>query len=178
MNEPEPAARFEAIFRAHHRAVSGYALRRTNPATADDVVADTFLVCWRRLEDAPEDTLPWLYAVARRCLANRRRGAERAAALDRRVGAAEGSQASRDPLDIVGERDAIRVAFAQLSETDREVLRLIAWEGLNDSAAARAAGCVRATFAVRLYRARRRLAAHLALLERDPQTDPAIQEAR
>ena len=177
MNEPELTARFEAVFRAHHPVVSGYALRRTDPATAEEVVADTFLVCWRRLEEVPKDAVPWLFGVARRCLANRRREAERAVALGKRVGGAQGAQVSRDPADIVGDRDVIRIAFAQLSETDREVLRLVAWEGLNDAAAARAAGCLHATFAVRLYRARRRLAARLARLETDPQIAPAIKEA-
>src|SRR4051812_10395497 len=129
------AARFEAIFRAHHRAVLGYALRRADPARAQDVVADAFLVCWRRLDDVPADPLPWLYGVARRCLANRRRGAARRRALEVRV--AEPAYAG----DGFAERLDIHAAFRRLSERDREALALVAWEGLDHAAAARALGC-------------------------------------
>jgi RNA polymerase sigma-70 factor, ECF subfamily len=156
------ATRFEAIFRAHHRAVLGYALRRADPDTAQEVVADTFLVCWRRLEDVPPDARPWLFGVARRCLANRRRGAERQRALEARV--AEPGTAG----DAFGERLDIHAAFRRLSERDREALALVAWEGLDHAAAARALGCSRAAFAVRFHRARRRLAAQLA----EPPTAP------
>jgi DNA-directed RNA polymerase specialized sigma24 family protein len=103
------------MFRECYPVVRAYALRRAALDAAQDVVADTFLVAWRRLEDVPEDALPWLYGVARRVLANQRRSAARGAALERRV--------------------------------------------------AGAAGCSKAAFAVRLHRARARLAAELEALE-------------
>src|SRR4051812_15250435 len=78
-------ARFEAIFRAHTRAVPGYARRRPAPDTAEEVAAAAFLVCGRRPDAAPADPRPWLFGVARRCLANRRRGAQRRQALEARV---------------------------------------------------------------------------------------------
>jgi RNA polymerase sigma-70 factor (ECF subfamily) len=175
VNHPDPSARrFEAIFREHHRAVLGYALRRTNPATADDVVAETFLVCWRRLDEVPADALPWLYGVARRCLANAQRGVARRDALADRVGAAVPERGGRDLGEIAGERDALRAAFAELSENDREALRLVAWEGLDLRSAARAAGCSRTAFAVRLHRARRRLAARLEAEEAEPSNEPFV----
>lgn len=175
MNEPDSSARrFEALFRAHHRAVLGYALRRTSPPLADDVVAETFLVCWRRLEDVPDDARPWLFGVARRCLANSQRGAARRGALADRVGEATPEGGGRDPGDVAGEREAIREAFAALSENDREALRLVAWEDLDIRAAARAAGCSRAAFAVRLHRARRRLGARLAAQEAEPRNESCI----
>jgi RNA polymerase sigma-70 factor (ECF subfamily) len=89
---------------------------------APDVVAETFLVAWRRLDDVPADPLPWLYGVARRVL-------------------------------------------ARLSERDRETLMLVVWEELSSARAARAAGCTRGAFAVRLHRARARFTAQLASLE-------------
>jgi RNA polymerase sigma-70 factor (ECF subfamily) len=155
------AARLEAIFRAHHGAVLGYALRRTDRATAEEVVADAFLVCWRRLDDVPADPLPWLFAVARRCLANRRRSAGRVEALGQRVAERAAQDHGRDPGDVVGAQDAIRLALEALPEGDRELLQLVAWEGLDARRAAQALGCSRATFDVRLHRARKRLAARL-----------------
>jgi RNA polymerase sigma-70 factor, ECF subfamily len=156
------ARRFERVFRAHHDAVLAYALRRSDAAAAEEVVAETFLVCWRRLDVVPDEALPWLYGVARRVLANRRRGVSRAgAALDRLVHD-DPPATPRDPSDVMAEKDAILRALDALSERDREALRLWGWEGLDVAAGARAAGCSRAAFSVRVHRARRRLSAHLA----------------
>jgi DNA-directed RNA polymerase specialized sigma24 family protein len=72
--------RFEELFREHYRAVRGYALRRAPGDLAQDVVSETFLAAWRRLDDVPDDALPWLYGVARRVPANQRRSADRGSA--------------------------------------------------------------------------------------------------
>ena len=156
-----PAARFEELFRSHYRDVHRYALRRTDPAMAEEVANETFMVCWRKLEAVPDTPLPWLYAVARKCLANRRR------AEARRTDVADAPSAGRDPADQLAERDAILRAFTALGERDREALRLVAWEGLSTADAARAAGTSAPAFAMRLHRARRRLAAQL-----DPPLQP------
>ncbi len=79
-------ARLEALYVEHGAAVHAYARRRTDPATAEDLLAETFLVAWRRLDRVPADALPWLYATAGRLLANHRRGEARRAALVARVG--------------------------------------------------------------------------------------------
>jgi RNA polymerase sigma-70 factor (ECF subfamily) len=157
--------RFESIFREHHAAVRAYALRRAPHDMAQDVVAETFLVAWRRLDDIPADPLPWLYGVARRVLANARRSADRGLALERRLAAAAVPAGLADPGERVGEAELVRAALARLSERDRETLMLVAWEELSPARAARAAGCTRAAFAVRLHRARGRLAAQLDTLE-------------
>jgi RNA polymerase sigma-70 factor (ECF subfamily) len=170
--------RFEAVFRAHHQAVLRYALRRADPSTAEEVVADTFLVCWRRLDDVPDDPLPWLLGTARRCLANLRRSATRSAGLAARATQFDSEPEGRDPSDVLGSREIVRAAFAGLTETDREVLRLVAWDGLDLAAAARVLGCTRAAFAVRLHRARKRLASRLAAAEDAPPTPlTVLQEA-
>ena len=161
MTDSDLSAHFEAVFRAHHRAVLGYALRRCDPDTAQDVVADTFLVCWRRIDEVPSDVRPWLFGVARKAIANRRRGVRRTRSLNERAAGATAGVHGRDPGELLSERQGIRAAFAQLSERDRELLSLVAWERLDYAAAARALGCTRATFTVRLHRARRRLAARL-----------------
>jgi RNA polymerase sigma-70 factor (ECF subfamily) len=152
---------FERLFRAHVPAVRAYARRRIDPATAEDIVAETFVVCWRRFADVPEDPLPWLLAVARRCLANRRRSDDRRDALVARAGT-ELPGAVRDVADAVGERDRMLRGFATLSARDREVLALVAWEGLDVASAARVMDCSATAFKVRLHRARRRLARALA----------------
>jgi RNA polymerase sigma-70 factor (ECF subfamily) len=156
---------FESLFGDHYAAVRAYALRRARPEAAQDVVSETFLVAWRRLDDVPDDALPWLYGVARRVLANQRRSEGRGAALERRLAGAETTASPPDPADRVGENELIRVALGRLPERSREALILVAWHGLTGARAARAAGCSRAAFAVRLHRARGRLEAELAALE-------------
>jgi RNA polymerase sigma factor (sigma-70 family) len=171
---PAPRERFEALFLAHYRAVHRYALRRADPELAEEIANETFMVCWRRLDVVPDPALPWLYAVAGKCLANRRRAARR---RDRTVArlSAQPAAGARDPAERFAERDAILRAFVTLGERDREALRLVAWEGLSLTDAARAAGVSRAAFAMRVHRARRRLAASLDAPGARP--DPAVQEA-
>ena len=149
----------------------GYALRRTDPEEARDVVAETFTVVWRRLEDVPggDDALPWLLATARRQLANRRRSA---ATRDRYAAASRAADTgSRDPADEVTDRSELAAAFDRLSPDDRETLALIAWDGLRPRDAAVVQGCSAATFAVRAHRARGRLAALLETGDVSPALD-------
>jgi RNA polymerase sigma-70 factor (ECF subfamily) len=167
------------LFREHYPLVRAYALRRAAPDAAQDVIADTFLVAWRRLEDVPEDALPWLYATARRVLANQRRSASRSAALEARIAAEGPPAASIEAADSVADAEVVWQALARLSERSREALMLVGWEGLSGARAARAAGCSRAAFAVRLHRARARLADELAALEADslgPRSEPNVLE--
>jgi RNA polymerase sigma-70 factor (ECF subfamily) len=170
--EPTRRDRFDELFRANYAAVRAYALRRAPSDVAQDVVAETFLVAWRRLEDMPDDPLPWLYAVARRVLANERRSADRRAALEQRVATSAVTGGASDAADRMGDAELVRAALAELSDDHREALMLVAWHGLTGARAARAAGCSPATFAVRLHRARARLAAQLALLEQAPEAQP------
>src|SRR5258707_15307572 len=69
--------RFDALFRDHHPAVRAYARRRVPREVVDDIVSETFLVVWRRLDDVPEAPLPWLLAVARNVVGTEWRGAAR-----------------------------------------------------------------------------------------------------
>jgi RNA polymerase sigma-70 factor, ECF subfamily len=163
--EPRRDERFEDLFREHYAAVRGYALRRAPRDLAQEVVAETFLVAWRRLDDVPDDALPWLYGVARRVLANQRRSARRNVALERRLAGAVPTGGSGDPSESLGDKELVRSALARLSDREREALTLIAWHGLTGARAARAAGCTRSAFALRLHRARTRLASELSALE-------------
>jgi len=138
-----------------------YALRRTDPATAEDVVAETFVIAWRRLDDLPEPPLPWLLGVARRVLANLRRGERRRMAMLDRL--------RREPPPVSalpGAEGRELAALAALPERDREALILHAWDGLDHAGAGTVMGCSAATFAVRLHRARERFGRALADLDR------------
>ena len=146
---------FEAVYDQHATAVKEYAMRRTDPARADDVVAEVFLVAWRRLDDIPAEPRAWLFGVARRVLANeRRRVARHGAAVER----LEPLGVSADPADrpALAYR-SLEEALRQLSDRDREALLLTAWEELSHRDAARVLGVREATFTVRLHRAKRRL---------------------
>jgi RNA polymerase sigma-70 factor (ECF subfamily) len=142
--------------------VFGYAARRSSPQEAQDVVAETFLVAWRRIDDVPDDPLPWLFGVARRVLANARRGSDRRSSLGARLRLEARPSAQDDPADEVASKAAVLAALQRLSPIEHEALTLVAWEGLDIARAARAAGCTKATFSVRLHRARRRLMKELA----------------
>ena len=153
----DPQARFDALYREHAGAVTRYVRRRSEPQSADDVVADVFVVVWRRLDELPQDPLPWLLGVARRVLANHRRGDARADALRRRIGSEQRTRAATETGEEGGPT-AVWAALDSLSERDREALLLVAWEGLSTARAARVVGIGSNAFAARLYRARRRFA--------------------
>jgi RNA polymerase sigma factor (sigma-70 family) len=158
------AQRFEELYREHFRGVLGYALARLEPERAKDAAAETFLVAWRRLRDVPSDPAPWLFGVARKVVAEQLRADSRRAALVERLASPGWQQrgGAADPADQVAQRDAALAALAGLSDRDREALTLLAWHGLSAGQAAQALGVSSLSFAVRLHRARRRLASALA----------------
>jgi RNA polymerase sigma-70 factor (ECF subfamily) len=137
-------------------------MRRTQQrADAEDVVADALSVAWRRIDDVPLDDHEarlWLYGVARRTIANRRRTDERAARLSRRLAAyvENAPAADSDIVDPVDVRLGLR-ALGRLSEADQEVVRLAVWEDLSHADIAKVIGTSVPNVAVRLHRAKRRL---------------------
>jgi RNA polymerase sigma-70 factor (ECF subfamily) len=138
-----PDGRFEDCFRAHYGAVLAFAIRRLpDRATAEDAAAETFAVVWRRRDLIPEEPLPWLFGIALRVVANQRRSGERRRRLGDRLEQEAGARGeSLEPAERVHRRDAFSRAFAALAEGEREVLRLVAWDGLTAQEAARAMGC-------------------------------------
>jgi RNA polymerase sigma-70 factor (ECF subfamily) len=163
---PEPDIyrdRFERCFDQHYVRIFAFAARRVSGReSAEDVVADTFAIAWRRRDRIPEEALPWLYAIAANVIANQYRSSHRRHNLDERL-AREASVAAPgiDPADSLGGRDELAAAMARLEEAEREVLRLVAWEGLSTGDGARVVGCSPGAFRVRLHRARRKLAKEL-----------------
>lgn len=157
-------AAFERLFRAHVDAIRRYARRRAAEADAEEIVAETFEIAWRRLDRVPEGAeLPWLYGVAGRVLANQRRGADRRRQLADRVEAMT-PRTSPDGGPPGGD-EPILEALAMLRAPDRELLCLMAWEGLERDALAQAIGVSRASLRVRIHRARRALRAALDALD-------------
>lgn len=163
----EPRRRFEALYTEHYAAVSTYVRRRTDhPDDTADVIAETFTTAWRRLDHVPpgDRARLWLYGVARRTLANHRRGESRRTALTTRL--------SEELTDWLGSEvgqapGATREAFMRLSEDDRELLSLVGWEGLGNAEIAKVLGCTRMAVRQRLHRARKRFAAELAATDVD-----------
>jgi RNA polymerase sigma factor (sigma-70 family) len=154
------AERFSELYRRQYDAILGYAWRRTDPETARDVVAETFLVAWRRLDAVPPEVgkeRAWLYGVARRVLANAERSQRRAERVTGKLGQQRRDDYAPDTAAAVTERARLVQALASLTASDREALRLVGWEELDLAEAALAMGCSRSAMAVRLYRARRRL---------------------
>ena len=151
-------ARFRAVFAETHDPVRRYVARRAAAADVDDVVADAMLVLWRRLDELPVGAeLPWAYGVARRCLANQRRSAERHLGLVTRLAQEPAEEEPSDGVD-----GPLHDALAALGADDREVLTLWAWEGLAPSEIALALGITSNAASIRLHRAKRRLKSLLA----------------
>ncbi len=170
---PEPQdsrrARFRAVYDANYHRVLGYALRRAaTREDAEDVVAETFLAAWRRLEEVPRggDARPWLYGVARNALANQRRGQRRRGRLWGRL-QAEPTSPARPRADADDQLASVGAAFRRLKDDDRELLALAAWEELDPGEIATVLGCSRNAARIRLHRARRRLARELQRTEAD-----------
>ena len=144
------------VFDGCYVALQAYARRRCPASAVDDVVAESLTIAWRRLDDIPRGAeIPWVLGVARRVLANQRRGDERRLRLFERV-------VSRAPVAAVGEdgtdeTDAVLAVLATLRPDDQEVLRLAAWEGLQPHEIAVVLGCSANAASLRLRRARTRL---------------------
>ena len=162
--------RFQSLYDAHHGALVAYARRRTaNPADAQDIVADTFTIAWRRLPEVPEGdaALPWLYGVARRVLANQRRGNQRRAHLAARLRGQAPVDVDLESQVVAGdERRLVLAALSRLRPADQEILRLSVWEELPHRDIAGVVGCSESSVAVRLHRARARLSREIGKEER------------
>lgn len=169
-NDQERRLRFERLYEELAPDVQAYVLRRVEQELADDVVADVFVVAWRRLDDLPSAPLPWLLGVARKTVSNHLRSARRRSALLERLHAVE-RPSNVDASHI----EPVLAALASLGERDREALRLVAWEGLSREEAASVVGCSTGTFRVRFHRARVRLGRALDAAAEASSPSPAMK---
>ena len=150
---------FEELYRATRYDLLAYVMRRSrNAEDAADILADTYLIAWQKLEKVPvgDEARPWLFGVARKLLlkgSTRRRVAhplvERLAEELHRI---QSTTSTEHQMTSV-----LRAMLGTLSETDREILTLTAWEGLTPKQIGKAMGLPANAVRVRLYRARRRL---------------------
>jgi RNA polymerase sigma-70 factor (ECF subfamily) len=155
--------RFEAVYAETYEQILGYVVRRC-PSSEDaaDVVAETYATAWRRIDALPhgEEARLWLYGVARKTLANHRRGQAR---RQRRSGESSVAELNVDIADLYSrtpestvELGTIARTFRELRDDDRELLSLVAWEGLDHAQIAMVMGVSRNAVRIRLHRARKR----------------------
>ncbi len=155
---------FARLYAEYGRDVLAYALpRAAGPEDAADVVAETFLIAWRRARDVPAGTEArlWLFGVARRVLANQRRSEGRRTRLGERLRTEVRAMVPSQPGPDTGDRAVLR-ALSRLGEDDRELLLLAGWEELKSPQIARVLGISTVAARTRLHRARKRLRAELA----------------
>lgn len=159
-------ADFRCLYTANFGAITRYALRRVEtPEDAADLVAETFLVAWRRRTEMPpgEHARLWLYGVARLVLANHGRGEQRRRQLGERLRLEMREHViAADPTEELVAVRAAQAALAGLERADREVLELTAWEQLAPREIAIALDLSPEVVRARLSRARARMRARLA----------------
>jgi len=162
------AEAFESLYRRTYKKTLAYVIRRTaEPADAHDVVAETYLIAWRRLDEFSKARSPqaWLYRVARLTLANHRRSSKRLSSLVGKIETQKHTpQSPPDPAQAAESRDELRrmvSAMHSLSERDREILCLAAFEDLDHGDIALVLDIRKALVRSVLHRARKRLATAL-----------------
>ncbi|MEO3773911.1 sigma-70 family RNA polymerase sigma factor [Micromonospora sp. B9E7] len=149
--------RLTDLFRRHGDAIHAYASDRLGGQDAQDLVAEVFIVAWRRLATIRiGEERPWLFGVARRLVMQHHRHRSDQAALESRLHSMPESREVADSGSPQAQRAEVLGALAHLTEADREVLLLRYWYDLSAKESATVLGCSAATFAVRLHRARRR----------------------
>ncbi len=165
---------FEALWHAHYADILAFCLRRLGDRQeVADATADTFLVAWRRAGEIPDNPRPWLFGVALKSIANRRRGGRRRGALASRLG-----QTATPAFAVLGDEPPgdVLAAFRTLTPADQQILSLVAWEELTPAEAAEVLSMPVARFSVRLHRAKQRL--RKRLVAPAPQENNLITETR
>ena len=162
---------FEALYRSSYKAIFAYVARRVegDAETVADLVAEVFVVALRKQEaipPPPEDGL-WLYGVARRVVLDHHQRHKRRARLRSRL-QAQAAVSETDPGHDDLSRLRVQAAIQQLKPADREVLQLVAWDGLSHAEAARVLGCSPNAVALRVHKAKARLRDILS-----PRSEPA-----
>ncbi len=164
VTDAEREQRFRTLAELIAEPVRRYLARRTDAATADEVLNETLLVCWRKLDEVPvepDESIPWAVVVARNLLANAQRAERRRTRLTAKIIALDPpvTVMSFDPDDA--DAIAVRDALTHLRRDDAELLRLWAWDGFDSPQLATVLGISANAAAIRLHRAKSRLKAEL-----------------
>lgn len=172
---------FRRFFAATHEDVLRFAQRRVHPSHAEDVVAEAFLVAWRRFEEAPAflgDRRAWLFGIARGCVLNSRRGQDRQQALAVRIAQVHERTPGpgADDPDLIARRVDLTRAWHHLRDAEQEVLALAAFEDLASAQAARVLGISTSAYRLRLMRARRALRSKVGALAPAVKHNPSPEE--
>jgi RNA polymerase sigma factor (sigma-70 family) len=170
---------FTRVYAADYGPVVKYGQRRlANLDAAAELAQEVFVVAWRRRREVPDRSLPWLYGVARRLLANewraRRAAPEVLPIADAGLLQKPGSSGADATVGVTD----LHAALASLADLDQEILRLVGWEELTVSEAAQVLGCTRTTAAVRLHRARKRLNEAMSYRAVPPAQQPVLASPR
>ena len=168
-SKTEHERQFRLLYERNYAPISAYVRRRVRRADGSDadIVAEVFVVAWRRFLEVPEQTneLPWLYGVARNLVANHFRSAQRSSALTDRLMVEErasvDSSAGSSELEL-----RVRRAVDQLSDLDREIFRLIHWEELTHEEVGLSVGITAKAVERRVARARKKVRDYLASLDK------------
>ena len=165
---------FRALYHDNYRPLLAYARRRVDQATADEVIADTFLIAWRRRDDIPDEhERLWLFGVARNIIRNTSRATRRQRAVHEKLRRLPWSAATdpsaADPASEADDERAVvmRSALGRLAEADRELLMLVAWEELSYAEIGQILDLTPNAVAIRVHRARKRFAKHVDRLTAD-----------
>lgn len=160
MRESAEAVRFRSAYEAHARALLGYALRRTaSPSDAADVVAETMLIAWRRLDVMPDEpeTVLWLYGVARNVIANSDRTRRRQRRLAEKLRSQLDDVLEDPPVADPALAAHVTGAMKSLNPIEHEVLALTATEQLSPAEIAVVLDMKQNTVRTHLHRARNKL---------------------
>jgi RNA polymerase sigma factor (sigma-70 family) len=157
---------FGQLYEQHVRAVYNHAFWITADwSVAEELTAMTFLEAWRqhdRIELEGGSLRPWLLGIATNTARNITRSARRRRAAMSRLPQGEAvapdfADEAVSRLDDAERLSAVHAVLAKLRRTEREVLALCVWSGLDYAAAAEALGIPVGTVRSRLSRARTKL---------------------
>ena len=168
-SKTELERQYRLLYERNYAPITAYVRRRVRRADGSDadIVAEVFVVAWRRFLEVPEQTkeLPWLYGVARNLVANHFRSVQRSSALTDRLMVEE--RVSVDSSSGSSELELrVRRAVDQLSDLDREIFRLIHWEGLSHEEVSLSVGITAKAVERRVARARKKVRDYLASLDK------------
>ena len=183
MSRPDPAsreARFENLYRSTATDLLAFLTRRaSDPEEATDILAEVYLVAWRRLDKVPTDegARLWLFGVARKLLLRSNRQLRSHQDLVRGITAELFAGTGRqEPDDEFTDR--VRASVRKLPRAQREALLLTAWEGLKPREIAKVTDSTANLVRVRLHLARKQLRRELSAAPEQDSDDAASDPLR